>query len=220
MFWIRIVYYIKIFTNERKGDCHLNNDSHTIVMIHKVAIIKNIKNRLKELSCPDLYLFFPRRPWLVCHTLFLFLIFFEGKLLLWFSWATRCAHLNFTVSSQRLLLCEMISKMKWHLYVIWQKWGPRQCWERWRFSDTEAEKSIWCLSLPLPGTVSPHRKVLRTLILRPEATARQASGGCPHKKFEPIVMEHPPSASRLPHSHSPNTQLCSLAVTDRKDLTK
>lgn len=78
-----------------------------------------------------------------------------------------------------------------------------------------------CLCIcSLPGTVSPHRKVLRTLILRPEATARQAFGGCPHKKFEPIVMEHPPSASRLPHSHPPNTQLCSLVVTDRKDLTK
>lgn len=41
-----------------------------------------------------------------------------------------------------------------------------------------------CLCLcSLPGTVSPRRKVLRSLILRPEATAGQSFGGCPHKKF-------------------------------------
>lgn len=150
MFWIRIVYYIKNFTNERKGDCHLNNDSHTIVMIHKVAIIKNIKNRLKELSCPDLYLFFSRRPWLICHMLFLFLIFFLKEnfcsdflrppgVRIW----TSLSHLR------DYYFVKWYQKMKWHLYVIWQKWGPRQCWERWCFSDTEAKKSIWCLSLPL-----------------------------------------------------------------------
>lgn len=48
-----MVHHIKKFTDEREGDFHLNNDSNIIVTIHKVAIVKNIKNRLKELSCQN-----------------------------------------------------------------------------------------------------------------------------------------------------------------------
>lgn len=222
MFWIRIVYYIKNFTDERKGDCHLNNDSHTIVMIHKVAIIKNIKNRLKELSCPDLYLFFPRRPWLVCHMLFLFFDFFWRKTFaLIFLGHPVCAFELHCLISETVTLWNDTKKWNGICMSSDRNEGLGNV-GRGDASATQRLKRAFgaCLCLcSLPGMVSPHRKVLRTLILRPQATARQAFGRSPHKQFEPIVMEHPPSASRLPHSPSPNTHLCSLAVTDRKDLT-
>lgn len=54
-----MVHYMeKKFTDERKGDCHLNNKRSIIATVHKVAIMKGIKNRLRELSCSELSLYF------------------------------------------------------------------------------------------------------------------------------------------------------------------
>lgn len=135
---------------------------------HKAAIIKTIKKRLKELSCSELFLFFPNNTLNSSSRALPFFLVFEGNTLaLGFSQAACCDHLNFTFSSRRTSLCEMISKngkaFMCHLTEV-KTYAQCQVGDMSDRSQTRALDACPCLC-SLMATVSPHRKVLRTLIL-------------------------------------------------------